>query len=895
MASTPVRLLSLLGAALLAASPAARAADALPEDVRFQTETLLTALPQPMHLEFAPDGRLWFNEYAGALKIYDPKTKRVKLVAEMEIFKSQENGFLAFALDPKFAQNGWIYLIYSPVGFDGQYLSRFQVKDDQLVAGSEKLILKYEEQRLQCCHHGATLKFGPDGCLYFSTGDNTSPFGDSKGYAPLDQRPGKEPWDGQRTSANTNTLVGKVNRIRVHDDATYSIPEGNLFKPGTPKTRPEIFAMGTRNPWRLSIDPRTGYVYWGEVGPDARVDGPRGSRGYDEINQAKKAGNHGYPLFVGNNFPYAEYDYATEKVGALFDPKAPLNKSRNNTGLVELPPAVPAFIYWPYAVSEQWPELGEGGRTACAGPVFYWQESYEKTNGFPKHFDRSLLFWDWQRPFIKWARLDANSDLKGLEAFAPTAFVAANTDEQRKKQQALIDNGATILRRPVDATFGPDGCLYLLDYGDTWGVNPDSALLKISYVRGNLQPIAKLVVSTPAGPSPLKTTLSAKGSRDLDGGKLSYAWKLQPGDKQLGEGEELTVALETAGNFNVELTVTDGQGGSVTRATPVVVGNTMPTVRFLSPQDGDFFTPGKPLDFKVAAQDAEDGTSEAKPAEFSARTLVTSAFLPADGKAVAVDPGLSLMRQSDCFNCHAVETQLVGPSFVAIADKYRKQPGADDLLNKKVRLGGSGVWGQIPMLAHPQHTEDEVAIMLRWMLSLEKGKGGPTLTRGLEGQLTAPKDNKPGTLLLEAVVTDAGAGAAGPLTGKGVVRLRHRRVEAETAEITGGKNTGKAIGSTQHGATLKFANLNLADTKNIKINASAGGGAKGSQIEVRLDSPTGPIVATVDIAHTGDWGKFMENKAKLTPTPGRHDVYLVLTHPKKSGGLMNVDWVQFDR
>jgi cytochrome c len=368
-----------LGAALLAASPAARAADALPEDVRFQTETLLTALPQPMHLEFAPDGRLWFNEYAGALKIYDPKTKRVKLVAEMEIFKSQENGFLAFALDPKFAQNGWIYLIYSPVGFDGQYLSRFQVKDDQLVAGSEKLILKYEEQRLQCCHHGATLKFGPDGCLYFSTGDNTSPFGDSKGYAPLDQRPGKEPWDGQRTSANTNTLVGKVNRIRVHDDATYSIPEGNLFKPGTPKTRPEIFAMGTRNPWRLSIDPKTGYVYWGEVGPDARVDGPRGSRGYDEINQAKKAGNHGYPLFVGNNFPYAEYDYATEKVGALFDPKAPLNKSRNNTGLVELPPAVPAFIYWPYAVSEQWPELGEGGRTACAGPVFYWQESYEKT------------------------------------------------------------------------------------------------------------------------------------------------------------------------------------------------------------------------------------------------------------------------------------------------------------------------------------------------------------------------------------------------------------------------------------------------------------------------------------------------------------------------------------
>ena len=195
MASHPASLLTLC-VALLASAPVSRAADGAPEDVRFQTETLLTGLPQPMHLEFGPDGRIWFNEYGGALKIYDPKTRRVTLVAELEIFKQQENGFLAFALDPKFAQNRRIYVIYSPVGFEGQHLSRFEVKDDKLVPGSEKVVLKYEEQRLQCCHHGSTLKFGPDGCLYFSTGDNTSPFGDSKGYAPLDQRPGKEPWDG---------------------------------------------------------------------------------------------------------------------------------------------------------------------------------------------------------------------------------------------------------------------------------------------------------------------------------------------------------------------------------------------------------------------------------------------------------------------------------------------------------------------------------------------------------------------------------------------------------------------------------------------------------------------------------------------------------------------------
>ena len=205
------------------------------------------------------------------------------------------------------------------------------------------------------------------------------------------------------------------------------------------------------------------------------------------------------------------------------------------------------------------------------------------------------------------------------------------------------------------------------------------------------------------------------------------------------------------------------------------------------------------------------------------------------------------------------------------------------------------MWGQIPMLAHPQHTEDEVAIMLRWMLALEKGKGGPTLARGLDGQVTAPKDGKPGTLVLEASYTDLGAGPAGALAGKGAVTLRHRRLEAETAEVTGGKKAGKVVGSTNHGATLKFADLNLADSQGVTLLASVGGGAKDSQVEVRLDSPTGPLVATVNIAVTGDWAKMAENKAKLAPVTGRHDVFLVLTNPKKGGGLMNIDWVQFDR
>jgi glucose/arabinose dehydrogenase len=95
--------------------------------------------------------------------------------------------------------------------------------------------------------------------------------------------------------------------------------------------------MGTRNPYRISIDKKTGFLYWGDVGPDAGQESPnvKGSRGYDELNQARKAGNFGYPFFIGNNFPYRNFNYETGEIGDFFDPKKPINTSKNNTGLTE--------------------------------------------------------------------------------------------------------------------------------------------------------------------------------------------------------------------------------------------------------------------------------------------------------------------------------------------------------------------------------------------------------------------------------------------------------------------------------------------------------------------------------------------------------------------------------
>ncbi len=154
-----------------------------------------------------------------------------------------------------------MYLYYAPNdGVTRNLLSRFTVTGDTIDLASEKQVLRVDTQRNTCCHAGGSMTFDGDGNLYLATGDNTNPF-ESNAYSPIDERPGRQDYDAQRTSANTNDLRGKVIRIHPEDDGTYTVPAGNLFAPGTEKTRPEIYAMGFRNPFRIGTDPKTNTLY----------------------------------------------------------------------------------------------------------------------------------------------------------------------------------------------------------------------------------------------------------------------------------------------------------------------------------------------------------------------------------------------------------------------------------------------------------------------------------------------------------------------------------------------------------------------------------------------------------------------------------------------------------
>ena len=279
--------------------------------------------------------------------------------------------------------------------------------------------------------------------------------------APLDERPGRFAFDAQRSSANVNDLRGKVLRIKPLPDGTYAIPPGNLFPADGSAGRPEIFVMGNRNPFRISVDAETGWLYWGEVGPDASSDSAtRGPRGYDELNQARGAGNYGWPYFIADNKAYRDYDFATGVSGPAFNPAAPVNNSPNNSGAVNLPPAQPAMIWYPYATSTQFPELGSGGRTIMAGPVYHFDPALNSAIKLPAYYDDTLFIYEWSRNWIKEVKLDANGNILKINPFASDIS----------------------LTRPMDMELGPDGALYILEWGTEFGGNnADAQLVRIEF------------------------------------------------------------------------------------------------------------------------------------------------------------------------------------------------------------------------------------------------------------------------------------------------------------------------------------------------------------------------------------------------------------------------------
>ncbi|MFN2611191.1 MAG: ThuA domain-containing protein [Actinomycetota bacterium] len=556
--------------------------------------TLDDHVDQPMSLQVAADGRVFFIQRTGDLKIYKPTSSYSGSTIQsghINTSYTYDHGLQGLALDPNFATNHAIYLFYTaPAVSSGaaeqETLSRFYMNGDTLDLSSEQVMRVSGSTGINgflrfgiapdCCHQGGSLAFGPDGLLYLSTGDDSSA-SQSEGFSPIDERSGLYHNDAQRSAGNTKDLRGKILRIRPDaSTATYTIPSGNLF-PSSADGLGEIYVMGLRNPFRISIDQQKNWLYWGEVGPDAWYDNAqRGSRGYDEINQARQAGNFGWPYCIGDNQPYIDYDYATGVSGPAFNCNAPVNNSPMNTGKVNLPPAQKALIWYPYLNSSTFPEVARNNnpqttcRTAEAGPVYHYDPNLNSSTKLPAYYDGSLFIYDWCRGWIKEVKLDEQGNLLKINPF--------------------LNNQP--FGNPIDMEMGPEGSLYVLDFGPQDGTGSyfgkanAGYLVRIDYALNGRTPVAKADQSTPqSGDAPLTVNFSSAGSYDPDKEDVtSTVW-------DFGDGSPSSTAYNPThtyarGTYTASLTVSDGSGKASTTRVTISSGNHAPQVSFVTPLNG---------------------------------------------------------------------------------------------------------------------------------------------------------------------------------------------------------------------------------------------------------------------------------------------------------------------
>lgn len=576
-------LLTPIAAVVATVSPAAAAG---PPDSSFQKVPLDLNTSNPMQLDVANDGRVFYVDRLGDVRVIKPDAGTV-LSAHLDVFTANESGLLAIALDPNFATNHWAFIYYSPSAASVDRLSRFTVNGDSLDLTSEKIVLDVPVQRAECCHHGAGLVIDKrTGNLWLSTGDNTNPFA-SDGYAPLDQQAGRANFDSQRTAGNTNSLSGKVLRIHPETNGTYTIPAGNLFPPGTAKTRPEIYVMGERNPFRMDLDPLTGFPVVANFGPDAgSASATRGPQNTVEWDVLSQPGNAGWPYCIGPNTPYLQYNFATMTSGPPFDcAGGPTNSSPNNTGLTKLPPATPAMVYYHYSADPaHFPQLSGGG--PMAGPVYRYDPNLVSDRKWPQFFDGRAIFGEWTANKLFTFQLSADS--RSVTSMDPLL-------------------GSLTFLKPMDFKFGPDGALYLIEWGSGFGGdNTDSGIYRIDYLNATASPAAIATADKTNGKAPLAVNFSSAGSSTPGGGALTYAWNF--GDGATSTAANPSHTYTTNGNFTAVLTVRNAADKTGTASVAVTVGNTAPTVTVTAPPSGGFFNWGDSVNYAITVTDPEDGT-----------------------------------------------------------------------------------------------------------------------------------------------------------------------------------------------------------------------------------------------------------------------------------------------
>jgi PKD repeat protein len=475
--------------------------------------------------------------------------------------------------------------------------------------------------------------------------------------------------DARRTSLNTNDLRGKVLRIKVKDNITaadankadytgngtgaYTIPAGNLFPlvAGAPqdKTKPEVYAMGFRNPFRIQVD-ENDVAYVSDYSPDSQTpQRGRGPAGIGRFEIVRKPSNYGWPTCYKRDLPYYQWNFhefapgTTTQGRPLHDPpqvhECDGPTQRNDSlwnieggpsvepGLVDVPPVTDPDIWYSYRDNNTASPLGTpclayyaptpgpiapGSTTECprlfpelytggVGPHGMTKYKYDASNPnpkkFPPYYDETVIFGEWTQDTLREMKLDGDNEIQKINTFLECGS-RANTSQGRFLFEC--DN-------PMDMQFGADGAFYLLTYGNGFNViSPDAGMYKWEYVKGQRAPKAVLNVDKTNGSTPLTVSFSSEGSLDEDpGDSIRYEWDFGDGSPISTEPNP-THTYTQRGRFTAVLSVIDSQGQRTSTSTIITAGNSEPKITIEAPPHGGMFSFGDVLQYKVTVTDAED-------------------------------------------------------------------------------------------------------------------------------------------------------------------------------------------------------------------------------------------------------------------------------------------------
>ncbi|MBI2037318.1 MAG: PQQ-dependent sugar dehydrogenase [Candidatus Magasanikbacteria bacterium] len=453
----------------------------------------ITGLTNPTAMAFAPDGRLFVTEQAGAVRIITPEGQLLAtpFLVTTNMRSDEERGLLGIAFDPNFATNNYIYIFYTE-NSQGSRLSRFTANGNVVVPGSELILLEYAN--ISGNHRGGDIHFGPDGKLYLSLGDAGEPLNSQL----------VDNYNGKILRLNSDGTIPNDNPTSFVNTSGQTLTPAGQYR--------AIWAFGLRNPYRFSFNTINGLMHINDVGAGL----------WEEVNVGNAGINYGWPTCEGicsNTF------------------------ARN-----------PIYVH-------------ERGIEGCAitGGAFYTGSQ------FPATYYNNYFLIDYCSTWLRYLKTDNSSATFGL----------------------------SVPQFSVDLKTAPDGSLLVAGHGS-------GIISKITFVASstNRNPVAVMSVNPTSGPSPLVVNFDGSGSSDLDNDVLTYSWDF--GDGNTGSGVTTAHTYNAGGAYTASLTVSDGNGGTHSVTTGVMVG-APPSASITVPAEGLLYTAGDTINFAGTATDPDDG------------------------------------------------------------------------------------------------------------------------------------------------------------------------------------------------------------------------------------------------------------------------------------------------